>query len=63
MARVRLKSLTDLGFVANVLKTPSKYPSTRNGFIKDRENLKSDTRKVVSHLNQNTYKYGKEYAR
>ncbi|MDG6896716.1 hypothetical protein A6A19_01575 [Actinobacillus delphinicola] len=53
-----LKRLTNLSIVANVLQSPTQYPTSRQGFTKDRQNLQSDAKKVSSSLNRNIEKYG-----
>ncbi len=53
-----LKRLTNLSIVANVLQSPAQYPTFRQGFAKDRQNLRSDAKKVSSSLNRNIEKYG-----
>lgn len=57
-----LRRLTNLSVVPKVLQTPMQYPSTRNGFIKDRRKLQGDTDKITHALNKNIYKYGKKYS-
>ena len=55
-----LKNLTNLSIVSNVLQNPAQYPSTSNGFKKDRQKLQSDVNRVTSTLNRNVNKYGSQ---
>lgn len=55
---VLLKHLTNLSIVANVLQSPAQYPTFSQGFAKDRQNLRSDAKKVSSSLNRHIEKYG-----
>lgn len=56
-----LKRLTNLGVVADVLKSPMAYPDVHNGFERDRKNLCKGCNEVVRGLNRNVVKYGKEF--